>query len=71
MEEKGMAHLDLINSDSCKMNGICTRAAKKYFIIFIDDATRYCQHYFVKTKYEALNCFKIYKIEVENQLEIY
>jgi MinD superfamily P-loop ATPase len=44
MEEKGMAHLDLINSDSCKMNGICTRAAKKYFIIFIDDATRYCQH---------------------------
>jgi hypothetical protein len=51
------------------MNGILMRAAKKYFITFIDDATRYCQLYLVKPKDEALNCFKIYKIEVENQLE--
>jgi hypothetical protein len=51
------------------MNGILTRAAKKYFISFIDDATRYCQLYLIKMKDEALNYFKIYKAEVENQLE--
>jgi hypothetical protein len=69
VEEKSLAPLDLIHSDLCEMNGILTRAGKKYFISFIDDATRYCQLYFVKTKDEALNYFKIYKAEVENQLE--
>jgi hypothetical protein len=68
-EEKSLAPVDLIHSDLCEMNGILTRAEKKYFISFIDDATRYCQLYLVKTKDEALNCFKIYKAEVENQLE--
>jgi hypothetical protein len=69
MEEMSLAPLDLIHSDLCEMNGILTRAAKKYFISFIDDATRYCQLYLIKTKDEALNCLKIYKADVENQLE--
>jgi transposase InsO family protein len=69
VEDKSLAPLDLIHSDLCEINGILMRAAKKYFIILIDDATRYCQLYLVKTKGEALNCFKIYKAEVENQLE--
>jgi hypothetical protein len=69
VEEKSLAPLDLIHSDLCEMNGNLTRAGKKYFISFIDDATRYCQLYLVKMKDEALNCFKIYKAEVENQLE--
>jgi hypothetical protein len=69
MEDKNLAPLDHIHLDLCEMNGILMRAAKKYFITFIDDATRYCQLYLVKEKDEALNCFKIYKEEVENQLE--
>jgi transposase InsO family protein len=69
MEEKSLAPLDLIHSNLCEMNEILTRAVKKYFISFIDDATRYCQLYLIKTKDEALNYFKIYKAEVENQLE--
>jgi hypothetical protein len=69
VEDKNLAPLYLIHSDLCEMNGILMRAAKKYFITFIDDATRYCQLYLVKMKDEALNCFKIYKVEVENQLE--
>jgi hypothetical protein len=69
VEEKSLAPLDLIHSDLCEMNGILTRTVEKYFISFIDDATRYCQLYLIKTKDEALNCFKIYKEEVENQLE--
>ena len=63
-----MTPLDLIHSDLCEMNKILVRAIKKYFITFIDDATRYCHLYLVKTKDEALNCFNIYKVEVENQL---
>jgi hypothetical protein len=69
MEEKSLAPLDLIHSNLREMNGILTRAVKKYFISFIDDATRYCQLYLIKMKDEALNRFKIYKTKVENQLE--
>jgi hypothetical protein len=35
---------------------------------FIDDCTRFCYVYLLKTKDEALNYFKAYKAEVENQL---
>jgi hypothetical protein len=35
----------------------------------IDDASRFCYVYLLKTKDEALDYFKIYKAEVENQLE--
>ena len=36
----------------------------------IDDSTRFCYIYLLKSKDEALHYFKIYKAEVENQLEI-
>ena len=35
----------------------------------IDDATRYCYIYLLKTKDEALHYFKIFKAEVGNQIE--
>ena len=35
----------------------------------IDDATTYCYVFLLKTKDEALECFKTYKAKVENQLE--
>jgi len=35
----------------------------------IDDATRFCYVYLLKSKDETLDYFKIYKAEVENQLE--
>ena len=39
-----------------------------YFITFIDDCTRYYYVYLLRSKYEALDVFKHYKNEVENQL---
>jgi hypothetical protein len=51
------------------MNGILTKGGKRYFLTFIDDSTRFCYVYLLKTKYEAFNYFKAYKAEVENQLE--
>ena len=41
---------------------------KKYFIIFIDDGTRFCFGFFLNSKDEAISIFIAYKIEVENQL---
>jgi hypothetical protein len=34
----------------------------------IDDVSRYCYVYLLKTKYEALNHFKTCKAQVQNQL---
>jgi hypothetical protein len=68
-EVRDLAPLELIHSDLCEMNGELTKGGKKYFMTLIDDSTRYCYVYFLKSKYEALNFFKIYKAEPENQLD--
>ncbi|GJY62250.1 pol polyprotein [Tanacetum coccineum] len=38
------------------------------FITFIDDCTKYCYVYLLKSKDEAIDKFVLYKTEVENQL---
>jgi transposase InsO family protein len=51
------------------MNGELTKGGKRYFMTFIDDRTRFCYVYLLKSKDEALHYFKIYKAEVEYQVE--
>ena len=51
------------------MNGILTKGGKLYFITFIDDSTRFCYVYHLKSKDEALHYFNTYKANTENQLE--
>jgi hypothetical protein len=68
-EERHLTLLELIHSNICKMNGVLIEGGQRYFMIMIDDASRYCYAYLLKTKDEALNYFKTYKAEVENQLE--
>lgn len=38
-----------------------------YFITFIDDCSRWCEIYFMKTKDEALEAFKKYKLYAERK----
>jgi transposase InsO family protein len=64
-----LAQLELIHSDICEMTGELIKGGKRYFITFIDDCTRFCCVYLMKTKDETLYYFKIYKAEIENQLE--
>jgi hypothetical protein len=45
-----------------------TKGGKRYFIIFIDDSTRFCYVYLLKSKDEALHYFKTYKAEAEINL---
>jgi hypothetical protein len=67
--ERHLAPLELINSDLYEMNGVLTKGGKIYFMTLIDDASRFCYLYLLKTRDEVLDYFKIYKAKVENQLE--
>ena len=59
--------LDLIHSDICDLKLVQTRGGK-YFITFVDDNTKYCYVYLLKSKDKAIEKFVLYKNEVENQL---
>ena len=61
--------LELIHSDVCDSNRPPTRGGNKYFVTFIDDCSKYCYIYLIKSKDEVFDKFKVYKSEVENQLE--
>jgi hypothetical protein len=68
-EKRNLAPLDLVHSDLCEINVLLTRGCNRYFKTFIDDASRFCYIFILKSKDEALHYFTIYKAEVENQLE--
>lgn len=59
--------LELIHSNICKMDGMLTCGGKCYFIMFIDDFSRYCYFYLWKKKWSFAH-FKIYEVEVKNQI---
>ena len=67
--ERNTLPLDLIHSDVCNLKFVQTRGDNKYFITFIDDSTKYCYVYLLKSKDEAIEKFALYKKEVENQLK--
>ena len=67
--ERSSEPLELIHSDICDMKFIQTRGGKKYFLTLIDDCTRYCYVYLLRSKDEALEMFKHFKNEVEKQLD--
>jgi hypothetical protein len=68
-EARNLAALELIHTDLSEMNGVLTKGGKRYFMTLIDDCTRFCYVYLLKSKDEAFHYFKIYKAEIENQLE--
>ncbi|GJR49979.1 zinc finger, CCHC-type containing protein, partial [Tanacetum coccineum] len=59
--------LELIHSDLCDLHATPSLGNKKYFVTFIDDASRFCYVYLLHTKDEALDKFKVFKTEVELQ----
>ncbi|GJX43056.1 zinc finger, CCHC-type containing protein [Tanacetum coccineum] len=61
--------LELIHSDLCDLHATPSLGNKKYFVIFIDDASRFYYVYLLHTKDKALDKFKVFKIEVELQQE--
>jgi hypothetical protein len=60
--------LDFIHTDICGPFSTPCFTGHKYFITFIDDYSRYSYIYLLSDKAQALNAFKIFKVEVELQL---
>lgn len=60
-------HLELVHSDLCEFEGILTRNGKRYLMTFIDDYSNFTYVYLLKTKNEAIDMFRTYIAEVENQ----
>ena len=67
-EARDLAPLQLIHSDLCEMNGVLTKGGKRYFMTLIDDSTRYCYVYLLKSKDEALIFFKTIKLRQRTNL---
>ena len=67
--ERSSEPIELIHSDICDLKFIQTRSGKKYFLTLIDDCTRYCYVYLLRSKDKALEMFQHFKDEVENQLD--
>ena len=57
--------LEIIHTDICCPD--MDANSSKYFITFIDDYSRYMYLYLLRSKDEALDAFKVFKAEVENQ----
>lgn len=58
-----LIHSDIL-SNYCK-----AKPGARYFITYIDDFTRYGYVYLISHKFQALECFKGYMNEAENQLD--
>nr|GEW70166.1 zinc finger, CCHC-type [Tanacetum cinerariifolium] len=59
--------LELIHSDLCDLYATPSFGNKKYFVTFIDDVSRFCYVYLLRTKDEALDKFKVFKTKVKLQ----
>lgn len=53
----------------CDNGNVLTRGGRRYFVTFIDDYSKYCYVYLLKTKDEVLGFFKACKAEVEKQTQ--
>ena len=67
----GSSHpLELIHIDLCGPVRTKVLDGELYFMLVIDDYTRMTTISFLKKKYEAFECFKIYKELVKNEINL-
>ena len=62
--------LEIIHTNICGPFSVTTLDIYDSFITFTDDYSRYGYIYPIKERSEALDKFKIFKLEVENQLNL-
>ncbi|KAL0298883.1 UNVERIFIED_CONTAM: Retrovirus-related Pol polyprotein from transposon TNT 1-94 [Sesamum radiatum] len=62
--------LELVHSDICGPMNVRARHGVFYFLTFIDDYSRYGSVYLLSHRSEALDCFKRFSAEVQNQREM-
>jgi hypothetical protein len=64
------APLDLIHSDLWGPSPIVSQKGMKYYVIFIDDYSRFTWIYFLKNKSDTVVAFTTFKAQVENLLNL-
>ncbi|GJZ57849.1 retrovirus-related pol polyprotein from transposon TNT 1-94 [Tanacetum coccineum] len=69
IEKLATGLLGIIHTDVCGPLRHVSRQGASYFITFMDDYSRYGYVYLLKHKHEVFETFKVFKNEVENQLE--
>lgn len=62
--------LELVHSDVCGPLEVKSIGGAQYFLTFVDDFTRKVYVYFLKSKSEVFSKFKMFKVLVENQLDL-
>jgi hypothetical protein len=67
--KRSASALEIIHTDICGPFNVRTVDGFDSFITFTDDYSRYGYIYPIKERSEALDKFKIFKAEVENQLD--
>ncbi|GJZ84085.1 zinc finger, CCHC-type containing protein [Tanacetum coccineum] len=65
---KSLEPLNLVFGDLCGPISPTTESGKKYMFLLVDDCTRYIWVYFLKSKDEAFETFKEFKLKVENEV---
>jgi len=55
-----------VHIDLCGPITLATTGGNKYFMLLVDDCTRWCAVYRLKSKDQAVEAFVRYKAEVEN-----
>ena len=58
---------EIIHSDICGPIKPTSLRGYTYFIIFVDDHTRFCTVFLMKQKSEAFHCFTVFAKQVENR----
>lgn len=58
---------ELVHSNICELDGNLTKNGQRYFITFIYDCSDYTFVYLMKNKSDALDMFKFFVKEIENQ----
>lgn len=61
--------LQLVHSYVCGPIKTSSLNGCRYFILFIDDCTRYCWVYFLKQKYDVAEVFWKFEVKVKNQTD--
>ena len=62
--------LEIIHTDVCGPFPVKTICGNSYFVSFIDDFSRHGYIFLIKEKSAVLKCFKVFKCEVEKQLNL-
>ena len=61
--------MEIVHSDVCGPMSTASYGGANYFVTFIDDYSRICRVYFMRTKDEVFSKFKEYEAEVANQTD--